>query len=225
VSSLLATIGCHRVADLINRALHYDPATQAMLARLDRKTLRLECDLSPLPLPASVLTLTFHTDGVELEPGETDAPTLRIRGPASSWVVMLSDTDPTRRPTGLDVQGDHELLVVLRQQLRSLDIDWEAVAAELLGDVPAHLLGQCVRSAQQWQRDIAARARVGITEYAREETRLLTPLRTLSAGAERLAAALDAWGASIDPDIGDATAAKSTTATTITAVTAITAKD
>jgi ubiquinone biosynthesis protein UbiJ len=217
VSGLLATIGCHRVADLINRALRYDPATRAMLARLDRKTLRLECDLSPLPLPAPVLTLAFHTDGVELEPGEIDAPTLRIRGSASSFVAMLNDADPTTRPTGLDVQGDHELLVVLRQQLRSLDIDWEAVAAQLLGDVPAHLLGQSLRNAQQWQRDIAARARVGITEFAREETRLITPLRTLSAGAERLAAALNALSARVDPDIGDAVAAKSTTATATTA--------
>lgn len=217
MSGLLATIGCHRMADLINRALRYDPTTRAMLARLDRKTLQLECDLSPLPLPAPVLTLTFHIDGVEVEPGETDAPTLRIHGSASSFVAMLNDADATTRPAGLDVQGDHELLVVLRQQLTSLDIDWEAVAAQWLGDVPAHLLGQSVRSAKQLQRDIAARARVGITQFAREETRLITPLRTLSAGAERLAAALNALSTRVDPDISTSAAAKSTTATETTA--------
>jgi len=88
VSGLLATIGCHRVADLVNRALRYDPATRAMLARLDRKTLRLECDLSPLPLPAPVLTLAFHTDGVELEPGANRR------------------TDPTDPRVGLEFCGD-----------------------------------------------------------------------------------------------------------------------
>ena len=42
--------------------------------------------------------------------------------------------------TGVNVTGDLEMLRQLNKIMAGLDVDWEAALAQLVGDIPAHIL-------------------------------------------------------------------------------------
>jgi ubiquinone biosynthesis protein UbiJ len=82
--------------------------------------------------------------------------------------------------------------------MAELDIDWEAALAELIGDVPAHLLGETIRNSAEFRSNALNRAQSALAEVSQEELRL-TPskneyqsfvqsVRHLSTDVDRLAA-------------------------------------
>ncbi len=96
--------------------------------------------------------------------------------------------------------GDQDVLRSARQLALDLNIDWEAALAELVGDIPAHLVGQAIRQTRHWGRDAAQRATTGLADYVKHEVRLTpsplevdalsTQIRRLADDTERLAARL-----------------------------------
>jgi ubiquinone biosynthesis protein UbiJ len=82
----------------------------------------------------------------------------------------------------------------------NLDIDWEAALAEIVGDIPAHLLAKSIRNSAVFRADTVRRATTGMVEVAQEEFNL-TPsknefetsapeIRKLSSDVDRVAARL-----------------------------------
>jgi ubiquinone biosynthesis protein UbiJ len=102
--------------------------------------------------------------------------------------------------TGIRVSGNLDTLNQLNNIMGNLDIDWEAAMAEVIGDIPAHLLAQSVRSSVVFRANTVKRATTGLVEVAQEEFNL-TPsknefetvapeIRKLSSDVDRVAARL-----------------------------------
>ncbi|MFT7300091.1 MAG: ubiquinone biosynthesis protein UbiJ [Porticoccus sp.] len=162
------------VETAINKALEYDPATQNAIGGLAGKVLAIECTLPPLTFYAihSEKDITFM---VQYE-GEPDTT---LRGSALSLASLATDGQDRVSffDTGVEVSGDHDLLRQINRILKNLDVDWEAALAQLIGDIPAHLVGEALRSSTNWQQHVAERASTAAAEFSQEEIRI-TPSRS-----------------------------------------------
>jgi len=186
------------VETAINRALEYDPASRNAIGELAGKVLTVECTLPPL---------TFHVihseQGINLLSRYEGNAVTTLRGSALSLAALAVDGEDrvSFYGTGVEVRGDHDLLRRVRKILKHLDVDWEAALAELIGDVPAHLVGESLRGAASWQKQAAARAGTAAASFSQEEVGL-TPGRAetdhfnrqvtlLSEDVDRLAARIN----------------------------------
>jgi len=158
----------------INKALTYDPATQNAIGELAGKVLAVECTLPPLTFYA------IHGEkDISLMAQYEGDPDTTLRGSALSLASLATDGQDRVSffDTGVEVRGDHDLLRQIKKILKNLDIDWEAALAQLVGDVPAHLIGESLRSSAKWKQQVAERAGTAAAEFSQEEVRL-TPSRS-----------------------------------------------
>ena len=88
-----------------------------------------------------------------------------------------------------------------------LNIDWEAALADLVGDVPAHVIGSAVRKSAKVSTESLQRASSALVEVAQEEFEIIPSqnrfeqfkqdIRQMSADTDRIAARLSALNAKI----------------------------
>jgi ubiquinone biosynthesis protein UbiJ len=115
-------------------------------------------------------------------------------------LVINNSGAKTFSGSGVNISGNLDTLNRLNSIATSLDIDWEAALATVIGDVPAHLVAEAVRRSARHGKEFAQRASTGLVEVAQEEFRLtpsknefatlVVDVRTLSADADRLTARL-----------------------------------
>ena len=166
----------------INTALKYDPGTRARLQKLDGKVLSLD-----LTAPRLHFCLCIEDDRVSLRRHWEGEVSTRLSGSAIAFLRLLRDADATPAKLGVSVTGSSMLLAELQSILRDLDIDWEQPLAELIGDVPAHTVGNALRSAGAWLRSSLSRAPDAAAEAVSEEWQLTPPQAQFEAFAEDLA--------------------------------------
>jgi ubiquinone biosynthesis protein UbiJ len=183
---------------IINTALEYDPATQRHIAELEGKLLLIKSNLPPLKV-----AIEATSSGIMLHSNWQDSADTTVSG---SLVAMLSlaannDEQISFAGTGISVNGDLDFLIQINKLMRNLDVDWEAALASIIGDIPAHILADTVRSSASKARDASRRAKSAAAEIAQEELRA-TPsaaeytdftqrVRHLSTEVERAAARIN----------------------------------
>jgi len=194
----------------INNALAYDPATLQSIACLAGKVLTVECTLPPL---------TFHIihteQGISLMSHYEGTADTTLKGSALSLAALAVDGQDrvSFYGTGVEVRGDHDLLREIRRIFANLEVDWEAALAKLIGDVPAHLVGESLRSAANWQKQAAERAGSAAAAFSQEEAKL-TPgraemthfsqkVKLLSEDTDRLAAHINRLKVRLDQRDGE----------------------
>ena len=67
------------------------------------------------------------------------------------------------------IQGDMHTARALQQLLRAIDIDWEELLAQAIGDTPAHQLARLLRGAAGWGRQTANKVAQDLADYLRFE--------------------------------------------------------
>lgn len=176
---------------LLSRALALDPATLARLGTLAPDLLEVEITGTPW-----TFGLAPHGAGIALVPA--DQPRAGVCGDLPALLAWLGRGSETR----IALRGDADFARRLADILRRGRPDLEEALSRLLGDVPAHYLGNAAREL----RDAAARTRdslLGATgEYLQHERGALpsaeefavfsADLATLTAGLEQLEARLAA---------------------------------
>jgi ubiquinone biosynthesis protein UbiJ len=193
------------VETAINSGLKYDSATRKALGEMNGQALEINCTLPPLSF-----YIIFGADGVSLLSHYEGTANTSLRGTALSLAALATNAEDkvSFYGTGVEVEGDHDLLRQIRRILKHLDVDWEAALAKLIGDVPAHLVGESLRSAATWQTRTAERAASAAAEFAQEEIRLTpsanevahfrTQIRQLSTDVDRLAARIHKFSLKLD---------------------------
>ncbi|WP_461481488.1 ubiquinone biosynthesis accessory factor UbiJ [Porticoccus sp.] len=197
------------VESAINGALEYDPATRNAIGELAGKVLAVECTLPPL-----TFYIVHSEQAINLLSRYEGTADTSLRGTALSLAALAVDGEDrvSFYGTGVDVRGDHDLLRQIRKILKNLDVDWEAALAKLIGDVPAHLVGESLRGASKWQKQAAERAGSAAAAFTQEEVRL-TPsanevahfsreVKLLSEDVDRLAARLNKLNIVLDQSSG-----------------------
>jgi len=180
---------------IINAALVHDPASAERLRALQGKVLLVDSSMPPLRIAVEP-----SVTGIMLHSNWQDSAEVTVSGTLVSLAAMAINADKmvSFSGTGVNVSGNLEVLRQLNHIMAELDIDWEAALAELIGDVPAHLLGETIRNSAEFRSNALNRAQSALAEVSQEELRL-TPskneyqsfvqsVRHLSADVDRLAA-------------------------------------
>lgn len=166
----------------INAALSCDPATRARLKTLDGRALALD-----LTAPRMQLILCVEGDEVRLRQHWEGQVDTRLTGSPVALLRLLKDDSATPAKLGVAITGSSALLQQLQQILQDLDIDWEAPLSRLVGDVPAHSIGNVLRSADAWLRQSLGDAPRAAAEAISEEWQLTPPRAQFEAFADDLA--------------------------------------
>ena len=165
---------------LINTALSKyfagDPETASELQTLEGKKLVLALtDLKKefLVCPAHSSVVVTHYDqaaGHEITATvRTNAMALLRLGLGANYQAMLKDAS-------LTIDGDAEFANQLRMIFMQVDIDFEEIAANYVGDGLAYQLATIARRARSYQQRSARNFCLDVREYLQEESRI-TPTR------------------------------------------------
>lgn len=180
---------------LINAALTKDPASKQALTKLEGQVFLVESTLPPL-----TVAIEPTATGIQLHDNWDGNVTVTINGTliAMAAIAVNAKESISFSGTGVNVSGNLDTLHQLNKIMGDVDIDWEGALAEIIGDIPAHLIAKTVRNSGVIRQDIVTRASTGLVEVAQEEFNLtpsknefetiIPDIRQLSADADRLAA-------------------------------------
>ncbi len=180
---------------LINAALTKDPASKQALTKLEGQVFLVESTLPPL-----TVAIEPTATGIQLHDNWDGNVAVTINGTliAMAAIAVNAKESISFSGTGVNVSGNLDTLHQLNKIMGDVDIDWEGALAEIIGDVPAHLIAKTVRNSVVIRQDIVTRASTGLVEVAQEEFNLtpsknefetiIPDIRQLSADADRLAA-------------------------------------
>ena len=180
---------------LINAALTKDPASKQALTKLEGQVLLVESTLPPL-----TIAIEPTATGIQLHDNWDGNVTVTINGTliAMAAIAVNAKESISFSGTGVNVSGNLDTLHQLNKIMGDVDIDWEGALAEIIGDIPAHLIAKGIRNSAVIRKDIVTRASSGLVEVAQEEFNLtpsknefeamIPDIRQLSADAYRLAA-------------------------------------
>lgn len=179
-----------------NKALQYDPATRQRLAQLQSQSLAVE--ITELSLK---LCVHFESDGLRLS-AFSDNPTTKLRGSLPGLLKLAVVERSTPAEAKIEITGDSGLLIEVKAILADLELDWEEILVEGLGDVAGHQLAVFLRKQVNWIRERESSARRLVSEFLTEELRAIpTPSEVdyfnqqvdqLHLSADRLTARFDA---------------------------------
>lgn len=154
---------------IINAALVHDPASAERLRALEGKVLLVDSAMPPLRIAVEP-----SATGLILHSNWQDDADVTVTGTLVSLAAMAINSGEmvSLSGTGVNVSGNLEVLRQLNHIMAGVDIDWEAALAELIGDVPAHLLGETIRHSTEFRSQALQRAQTALAEVSQEELQL-----------------------------------------------------
>ena len=183
---------------LINGALKYDPATLRKMGELEGKLLLIESTMPPLKL-----AMETNSQGIMLHSNWQDKADTTVTGSLVSIAGLAANSasQASFSGSGVNVSGDLNFLIEINSLMADLKVDWEAILAAVIGNIPAHLMAENLRKSAAMAKDAGQRAKSAAAEVAQEELRV-TPtspefkdfsqqVRGLSSGVERAAARIN----------------------------------
>lgn len=154
----------------INTALKYDPGTLRDLSEIEGQVLVIDCNMPDLriAIEAQQEQIILHTNW----DGEA---AVTLEGSLLALAKMAANASDTSSFAGSGVQlsGNLETLHKLHKILSQLNIDWDGALADLVGDIPAHIIGSAVRKSRQIHKQTLQRATSALTEVAQEELEII----------------------------------------------------
>lgn len=168
MDTMLLTAALAGAEKLINKALVYDPGTRIGLQKLQGQILAVH-----ITTPNVQFFVTPDDEGLRLmAQWEGDVDT-RISGSLLALTKITSQDIHNLKDSGVNVMGKTSLLADLQQLLKNVDIDWEEILTQFLGDILGHQAAQLIRSKLDWA---SARANSGqrlTREFLTEELKTI----------------------------------------------------
>ena len=167
--SLIKRTALEGAETLINAALTKDPASKQALTKLEGQVFLVESTLPPL-----TVAIEPTATGIQLHDNWDGNVTVTINGTliAMAAIAVNAKESISFSGTGVNVSGNLDTLHQLNKIMGDVDIDWEGALAEIIGDIPAHLIAKTVRNSAVIRQDIVTRASTGLVEVAQEEFNL-----------------------------------------------------
>lgn len=151
--SLIPVFLTEQLERAANRGLHYAPVTRMQLARMKGKSLALDLQRPHFPLLMEVGRRKLHFRNHWEEPAD-----VILRGPALALLRQLGEDNnsPGRLMSlGIEIEGDQALAQEFLSILRGLDLDFESILGDLVGDMAAHQISQVARTGFRFLRSTA----------------------------------------------------------------------
>lgn len=140
----------NRINSALCIALESDPANKRFLEKLNGARIRVSCTSPTLHLLVKVEhseialnKISFSDLSVESEPAN-----LTISGTAINLTKLLTtpmDNAASLSDVNVSVIGDVGLLLQLSQVAKTIEIDWELLLAERIGETPTVLFSRAIR--------------------------------------------------------------------------------
>lgn len=153
---------------LINAALNYDPATRIAMAKLEPQVLAIH-----LTAPQLTIYVAPRNDGIHILGQCESAITTELKGSIPALITLLKSDRINLKDSGVQVMGSSHFLSELQQILKTLDIDWEEMLTQILGDVVGHQSAEFIRSKFGWVKDRASNIQRLTSEFLTEELKAL----------------------------------------------------
>ncbi len=153
----------------INIALSMDPASRNRLKPLQGCVLELHF----LSLKQS-LFFGAEDGRVVLYPTAKQA-SVTLSGTIPSFLKLAASQNKSAlfKSREVSLSGDAVRAQQIQQFAAGIDIDWEGLLAEIIGDVPAHFVGSSIRQSLSWTKHLSGSLRRDIEEFIKYELRLL----------------------------------------------------
>ncbi|MGB1912740.1 MAG: ubiquinone biosynthesis accessory factor UbiJ [Porticoccaceae bacterium] len=154
----------------INSALKYDPATLRELSTLEGQVLLVDCTS-----PAMRIAIQTSQQQITLYSGWEDEAAVTLQGSLIALAKMAANASDTSSfaGTGVQLSGNLETLHKLHKILSQLDIDWEGALADIIGDIPAYMIGSALRKSADIAKQNKQRVTSALTEVAQEELQIV----------------------------------------------------
>lgn len=185
------------IENALNRYIRLDPDGPATFASLEGRVIVIE--LSGLDLNLAIFPSADEFMLLTDFDGEADA---RLRGTplAFAKLALAQDKRDQLFNGEIELSGDTRLANKFSLLFSQLNIDWEEVLANSVGDIAAHKMANGLHSFQQWLTRAAHSVSLDSGEYLQEEARLspanaelrsfIQQVDELRDGTDRLAARL-----------------------------------
>lgn len=159
---------------LVNKTLALDSAAQTNVIALDGTVVKVS--LTPINVSFTIQVCNAHlmisSNDEKFADHEIDI-TIEGSPVALSRLVFEEDKNSLFRSGDVKLKGDSEKAQKLQQLLSELNLDWESALADIIGDIPAHFVGQTLRQGASWSKQTQQNLTANIEELLHEESRLL----------------------------------------------------
>jgi ubiquinone biosynthesis protein UbiJ len=204
IFDVLNTTAISGLETAINTALKYDPGTVRDLSELEGQVLLIDCSM-----PSMRIAIETSQQKIILHNNWDGEAAVTIQGTMISLAKMAANASDTSSfaNSGVQLSGNLETLHKLHKILSKLNIDWEGGLADLVGDVPAHIIGSAMRQSAKASRESLQRASSALVEIAQEEFEIIPSknsfkqfkqdVRQMAADTDRIMARLAALNTKI----------------------------
>lgn len=155
------------------RVIATDPETLDRLNRLAGKLIAI--DIKKVNM-SFYLRVEKDNIAFQKEPEDTQEIDVRLKAKPSTLLKIARDgmEDAELEKGELEIDGDAITGQRFASMLNSLDIDWEELISEKIGDVPARLLFQFLEKASDWQTETTKTMKKNISEFLVEEAEIVS---------------------------------------------------
>lgn len=170
IFDVLNTTAISGLETAINTALKYDPGTVRDLSELEGQVLLIDCSM-----PSMRIAIETSQQKIILHNNWDGEAAVTLQGTMISLAKMAANASYTSSfaNSGVQLSGNLETLHKLHKILSKLNIDWEGGLADLVGDVPAHIIGSAMRQSAKASRESLQRASSALVEIAQEEFEII----------------------------------------------------
>lgn len=155
-----------------NRILSLDDDSKQKLEKLQGKTIALE-----IKTLKKTLYVIPTAKGIEFHNEVNNKPDVTIKTTLGALLkISKNGMENAELQTGeLEIEGDAITGQRFAGIITELDIDWEELLAQQIGDIPARIIGQSAKSLSEWANDTRHTMKQNTSEYLTEELRIAAP--------------------------------------------------
>ena len=153
--------------NLVNKALQYDPNARQQLSALAGQVFNIQVLQTDLEF-----WLRIEDDQIVFMTHWENEPDAAITGTLANLVSVIRHEDKTQglMEYNVKVAGHSQSLTKLQHIADQLNIDWEAALADVVGDLPGHLLADGVRQVHGFAQSVLGNLSRSSRNFIREES-------------------------------------------------------
>ena len=183
----LITAASAAAETLVNRVLQLDPSAQAKISELEGGVIKLKIMPFGLSVTIQACNARLIVSGNDEKFIDSDIDASIEGSPlALSRLILDKSQSILTRSNDIKLFGNEEKAHQFQLLLSELDIDWESALADIIGDIPAHFIGQRLRNSMQWGKQSQQSLIANIEEHLHEESKLLPNRFELEEQFERI---------------------------------------
>lgn len=150
--------------------LDLDPDGKSKLTALAGKTICLQ-----ITAPALTIYLQPTRHGLSISDQINDEADATLSGPLSAFARLgLGGAESGVLSSGkITMQGDVDVGQSFQKAFAQLDLDWEELIAQFIGDTPARKTGNLLRHIGSWAKQARDLSTENMADYLTEEIQLL----------------------------------------------------